>query len=158
MALILAQGAEHTNPDRLRKIVNSIKMQASEYMNPVDYAEASRIRNMYEKDFPVDWPVYSGVQYVAEEKFDGYSYLNNEGRFFSKRLSEAKGSEGQPVEKTGHMIHLAAILKTVYEKVGCDLHGEVFVPGGISDDVTRILGCNEDEAIRRQWDNPNAPK
>jgi ATP-dependent DNA ligase len=158
MALILAQGAEHTNPDRLRKIVNSIKMQANEYINPVDYAEASRIRNMYEKDFPVDWPVYSGVQYVAEEKFDGYSYLNNEGRFFSKRLSEAKGSEGQPVEKTGHMIHLAAILKTVYEKVGCDLHGEVFVPGGISDDVTRILGCNEDEAIRRQWDDPNAPK
>jgi ATP-dependent DNA ligase len=86
----------------------------------------------------------------VEEKYDGFSYLNTEGRFFSKRLSTAKGSEGTPVEKTNHVPHITAILKRAYELCGCDLHGELYIPGGISDNMTSIMGCTEDEAQHRQ--------
>ena len=39
-------------------------------------------------------------------------------RFFSKSLSNAAGSKGMPVEKTDRVIHLADILKKVYEQCG----------------------------------------
>ena len=156
--LILAQGAEHTNPERLKSIVQTVKRQYGEMSDNTKVIKyAQYIRDNYEPEFSEwDTHVYCNSDYVVEEKFDGYSYLNSEGRFFSKRLSAAKGNEGNPVEKTGHIPHLSIIMKNLYYQYGCDLHGELYVPGGISDDVTKILGCNEDEAIRRtkdNWDN-----
>lgn len=50
-----------------------------------------------------------------------------------------------PVEKTDRIPHLAKIMKTVYDECGADLHGELYKVGGISDDVTNIMGCNADK-------------
>lgn len=141
--LTLAMGAEHIAPDRLKQIVNTINKERAIIEQPVYY-------DKYISDEYGILATVSPFSYAVEEKYDGYSYLNTEGRFFSKRLSQAKGNEGTPVEKTGHLPHLAKILKVVYEACGADLHGELYKIGGISDDVTKILGCTEDEALNRQ--------
>lgn len=149
--LILAQGAEHMDQNKLIAVINKINSQKLPYRMPGQYNQY--ISDQYNI---VTNNVYCTVDYVVEEKYDGYSYLNSDGKFFSKRLSAAKGNEGAPIDKTDHMPHLAKILKTVYELTGCDLHGELYVPGGISDDVTKILGCTADEAVRRttaNWNN-----
>lgn len=145
-------GAEHTNPDKLKQIVDYI----IEGRN-ISHCNNQEVRNVctwindeYGLDVsPADVAPYVNQRYIVEEKYDGYSYINDEGRFFSKRLSQAKGNENTPIEKTGHMPYLAYILKQAYDICGCDLHGEIYVPGGISDDVTKILGCTEDEAVFR---------
>lgn len=145
--LTLAMGADHTKPENMKKIIETINRERMENRNNM-YPAGSYNQYIYDtfgiKTFA------SHMSYAVEEKYDGYSYLNVEGRFFSKRLSQAKGNEGMPVEKTGHLPHLSTILKVVYEACGADLHGELYKIGGISDDVTKILGCTEDEALNRQ--------
>lgn len=147
--LVLAQGADHTKPENLKKIVETIAIEKQRMM-------PKAVFDPYLYDtFNIHTEV-STMSYSVEEKYDGFSYLNTEGRFFSKRLSQAKGSEGVPTEKTDHIPHLSRILKSVYELCGADLHGELYKIGGISDDVTRIMGCTVDEAIRRQQEILNS--
>jgi ATP-dependent DNA ligase len=152
MKLTLAMGANHTSPENLVRIINQInKERMLGYDKPGLQADAEhKIIEQYRCDIDNFDINVSNMSYAVEEKYDGYSYLNSEGRFFSKRLSQAKGNEGIPVEKTGHIPHLALILRMVYEACGADLHGELYKIGGISDDVTKILGCTEDEALNRQ--------
>lgn len=169
MGLILAQGAEHMKPHQLKAVVAKIQTQFSApYNHDVGMAklkpELDRIAEKYNGGMPLNISIETvngramfpmPYEYVVEEKYDGYSYLNDGGKFFSKRLSEAKGNEGQPIEKTGHLPHLTQVLRPAYENGGLDLHGEVYIPGGISDDVTKILGCDEDKAVKRindGWD------
>lgn len=145
-------GADHIKPEKLAQIVAQINKERLSGLNRQGLQTdlEDKIINEYGCDINEYGIWVSNASYAVEEKYDGYSYLNSEGRFFSKRLSQAKGSEGVPVEKTGHIPHLSSILRRVYEQCGADLHGELYVIGGISDDVTKILGCTEDEAIRRQ--------
>lgn len=145
MELILAQGAEHTKPENLKKIIDTINRERN---NPSLLPDGSF--NQYIYDTYGITTQTSTMSYAVEEKYDGYSYLNTEGRFFSKSLSSAAGSKGMPVEKTDRVPHLAEILIKAYGECGCDLHGELYKFGGISDDVTRIMGCTADEAQRRQ--------
>ena len=140
--LILAMGAEHTNPERLKQIIGFVNSDRIGY----------RAGNISDKTFSHLYDIYGvepnndyrEMRYVVEEKFDGYSYLNQGGEFYSKRLSAAKGNEGQPVCKSDS-IHITPLLRRVYEMCGANLHGELYVPGGISDDVTKILGCTPEK-------------
>ena len=151
--LIMAMGAEHTNPNRLAQIIeciNADKPFIHDITNKKITGAYKYINDVYNLNVDIHHIApYVNQRYMVEEKYDGYSYINDCGRFFSKRLSQAKGSENEPIEKTGHLPHLSLILERVYEACECDLHGELYVPGGISDDVTKILGCTEDEAVRR---------
>ena len=153
MSLILAQGAAHVKPHQLKQVVDKI---VDEQFDGIQQFISGKVNQRMRDEYGI--PMindYHQLSYVVEEKYDGFSYLNDGGRFFSKRLSEAKGSEGIPIDKTGHLPHLSHIMKTAFELGGIDVHGEIYVPGGISDDVTKILGCNEDEAKRRiylGWD------
>ena len=146
MNLILAQGAEHTNPERLKQIIKSINCDRVGY-HPGNISDKTfdYIYDRYSVEPNND---YRDMRYVMEEKFDGYSYLNQGGEFYSKRLSVAKGNEGAPVCKSDS-IHITPILRRVYEMCGANLHGELYIPGGISDDVTKILGCTPDLAMER---------
>lgn len=152
MELILAQGAEHTKPQNLRKIVDTIVLENYNINNDA-VENAKRCKDKIITEYcncaasEIDVSPYS---YAVEEKYDGYSYLNVEGRFFSKSLSNAAGSKGQPIEKTDRIPHISNIFKMVYELCGADFHGELYKLGGISDDVTMIMGCNADEAQRRE--------
>lgn len=149
--LILAQGAEHTNPERLKALVNYVNVDM-DYINQVHggiqnvslYTQAY-IHDRYGINPTND---YRMLRYAVEEKFDGYSYLNQGGEFYSKRLSAAKGNEGAPVCKSDS-IHITPLLRKVYEMCGANLHGELYIPGGISDDVTKILGCTPELAMER---------
>jgi hypothetical protein len=149
--LILAMGAEHTNPERLKAIINYINNDRDRLhviygnKNPMSMMTLGYIGDKYNIT-PVN--DYREMRYVMEEKFDGYSYLNQDGEFYSKRLSAAKGNEGMPVCKSDS-IHITPILRKVYEVCGANLHGELYIPGGISDDVTKILGCTPDLAMER---------
>jgi hypothetical protein len=149
--LILAQGAEHTNTERLKAIVNYINVDI-DYVNQVHGGinNVTLYTQSYLNDKYGIMPTndYRMLRYVTEEKFDGYSYLNQGGEFYSKRLSAAKGNEGAPVCKSDS-IHITPLLRRVYEMCGANLHGELYVPGGISDDVTKILGCTPDLAMAR---------
>lgn len=159
MGLILAQGAEHTKPENLIKIINIINNQRK-YVEETGNANIDALikARRCEEKIMEEYGCYtesdhdikvSPFDYAVEEKYDGYSYINSGGRFYSKRLSQAVGSEGMPIDKTDHIPHLANILKQVYEQTGADLHGELYHLGGISDDVTKIMGCTADEAQRR---------
>ncbi len=159
-------GADHTKPENLKKIVETINKERISFLGSNDInVSASQINNARECEIKIiqeygcdirnpifgsDYGVnVSPMSYAVEEKYDGYSYLNVEGKFFSKSLSSAAGSKGMPVEKTDRIPHLAKVLSRVYEECGADLHGELYKIGGISDDVTRIMGCTADEAQRR---------
>lgn len=149
--LTLAMGAEHTKPDNLKKIINCINKQRESGLNkPGLQSDLERkIIEIYGCDID-NYDIHvSNLSYAVEEKYDGYSYLNVEGRFFSKSLSNAVGSKGMPVEKTDRIPHLADITKAVYEQCGADLHGELYKLGGISDDVTKIMGCTAEKALER---------
>lgn len=150
MELILAQGANHTKPENLEKILKTIQTEKIKGATDHQKYVAKELEQKIITDYGCDQVTVSPYSYAVEEKYDGYSYINCEGRFFSKRLSQAKGSEGTPIEKTGHIPHISTILKRVFDECGADLHGEIYKLGGISDDVTRILGCTEDEALNRQ--------
>lgn len=172
MNLILGMGAEHTKPENLRKIVDRINEQR--YINDnyigadtvkAEHNYAMLVNDKYVPEYMAYWNrtnhnIINLTDYSVEEKYDGFSYLNTDGKFFSKSLSSAKGNEGTPVEKTNHIPHLSAILKFANEQCGCDLHGEIYIPGGISDDVTKILGCTEDKAQYRlqQMEDDKLPR
>jgi ATP-dependent DNA ligase len=153
MNLTLGMGADHVKPEKLKQIVAQINADRPTINNPSAKASDTAIY-LYQvygiSVSPFDMAQYVMQRYVIEEKYDGFSYLNCEGKFFSKSLSSAKGNEGQPIEKSGHLPLLSQILKCAYERCGCDLHGELYILGGISDDMSRFMGCLEDEAIRRQ--------
>lgn len=144
--LILAMGAEHTNQERLKQIIKSINEDRVGYRaNNISGETFDHLYDTYGIDPSHD---YRELRYVMEEKFDGYSYLNQGGEFYSKRLSAAKGNEGMPVCKSDS-IHITPIMRRVYEECGANLHGELYIPGGISDDVTKILGCAPNLAMLR---------
>lgn len=151
-SLVLAQGATHVTEDRLRKVVEKINHERVYYRT--DPSAIDDIWDLAEYEYGCnirDFGIIPSLRsYAVEEKYDGYSYLNSFGRFYSKSLSTAKATKGMPVDKTGHVPHLASICRYVYEQCGADLHGELYIMGGTSDDVTKILGCTEDKAIRRQ--------
>lgn len=167
--LILAQGATHIPQHRLKAVVDKITGEfGTQHSQLAEMAALQptldRLAEVYNNGRPLDitfeyrngQPLFPmPYSYVVEEKYDGYSYINDGGKFYSKRLSQAIGNEGQPIEKTGHLPHLTQVLRPAYENGGLDLHGEIYIPGGISSDITKILGCTEDEAVRRindGWD------
>lgn len=154
MAFIKAMGASHIDNRRLKEIINNM-----ENRNPSNkYDSADVVMDNVHDKYGIDIsnvPIYNFVPYVGEEKFDGFSYLNIDGRFISKSVSQAKGAKGLPIDKTGYMPHLAEDMKYIYEKTGCDIHGELHIPKTTSDSVTSILGCTPDEAISRQANDSN---
>lgn len=151
MNLILAQGAEHTNPDRLKRIVQAVTQDNARMVWTIEEGGVPSERTqdyLHSKYGIICQRDYRVLKYAMEEKFDGYSYLNQGGEFYSKRLSAAKGNEGMPVCKSDS-IHITKLLREVYASCGANLHGELYIPGGVSDDVTKILGCSPELAIQR---------
>ncbi len=153
MSLMLAMGAEHTTQEKLAQIIATINSQrnAKDALSQKAIGTYEMIGDRYNigKFDLIGMNKLINQDFIVEEKYDGYSYLNSGGRFYSKRLSQAKGNEGMPVEKTDHMPHISIIMQLAHDMCGCDVQGELYVPGGISDDVTKILGCTAEEAVRR---------
>lgn len=148
MQFIPAMSATHIDNKRLEDIINRMESYTTIDVNVGDGLRAY-VSDKYDIDISCV-PSYGRVPYVAEEKFDGFSYLNINGRFISKSLSQAKDTKGQLVDKTDWVPHLACDMQYISDRTPCDIHGELHIPGGTSDDVSSILGCTVEEALSRQ--------
>ena len=96
--------------------------------------------------FPV---VCNGGEYFAELKKDGYWYQYEKTEHYDYLFSRnVSANTGILTEKLANVPHIREALKDLPS--GTILIGEIYYPGKTSKDVTKIMGCLEPEAIKRQ--------
>lgn len=93
--------------------------------------------------------VSSSGDYFLEEKVDGawYQYVKTEHNSYLFARTTSKVT-GLLTEKVASIPHINESLSIIPKNT--ILIGEIFVPGGTSKDVTHIMGCKPEEAVRRQ--------
>lgn len=98
--------------------------------------------------------VFSSNDWVAQEKKDGAWYqleVTDDGEhiyLFGRTESKVTGEYTEKIANVPHIEHWAT-----YLPAGTTLIGEIFVPGGKSNDVTKIMGCTPANAYKRQFDS-----
>lgn len=98
--------------------------------------------------------LFSSKQYIGEEKKDGAWYSlekTDEGKvyLFSRSISKKTGELSEKIANVPHIEEWADQIPN-----GTILIGEIYVPGGKSNDVTKIMGALPQKAVERQKDNP----
>lgn len=93
-------------------------------------------------------------KYIGQEKIDGAWYSlekTNDGQvyLFSRAVSKKTGELSEKIANVPHIKEWAEQLPN-----GTTLIGEIYVPGGKSNDTTKIMGALPKKAIERQKDNP----
>ena len=95
----------------------------------------------------------SNGKYFAEIKKDGYWYeleKTSKGVYlFSRNKSK---TNGLLTEKSANVPHLSVLFTESSLPINTVLIGEIYYPGKTSKDVTTVMGCLADEAVRRQED------
>lgn len=89
-----------------------------------------------------DWIMqekYDGAWYQLEKTDDGKIYL------FGRTLSKVTGEYTEKIDNVPWLKDWAKFLPN-----GTTLIGEIYIPGGHSNDVTKIMGCLPEKAIERQ--------
>lgn len=89
-----------------------------------------------------DWIMqekYDGAWYQLEKTDDGEIYL------FGRTLSKVTGEYTEKIDNVPWLKDWAKLLPN-----GTTLIGEIYIPGGHSNDVTKIMGCLSEKAIERQ--------
>lgn len=88
-------------------------------------------------------------EYFAELKKDGYWYqyekTTNYQYLFSRNISTTTGILTEKIANVPHIQKALSCLPS-----GTILIGEIYYPGKTSKDVTKIMGCLPEEAIKRQ--------
>lgn len=92
-------------------------------------------------------------EWVAQPKIDGAWYQlektsNGEIYLFGRTVSK---KTGEYTEKIGNVPHIESW--ATYLPNGTILIGEIHVPGGKSNDVTKIMGCTAANAYKRQFES-----
>lgn len=93
-------------------------------------------------------------KYIGQEKIDGAFYQlekTDDGHvyLFSRAISKKTGELSEKIANVPHIKEWAEQLPN-----GTTLIGEIYVPGGKSNDTTKIMGALPEKAIERQKDNP----
>lgn len=93
-------------------------------------------------------------KYIGQEKIDGSFYQlekTDDGHvyLFSRAISKKTGELSEKIANVPHIKEWAEQLPN-----GTTLIGEIYVPGGKSNDTTKIMGALPEKAIERQKDNP----
>lgn len=86
--------------------------------------------------------------YFAEIKKDGFFYQANITQNYRYLFSRSVSVNGLLSEKMSNVPHISSALGELPPNT--ILIGEIYVPGGTSKDVTRIMGCLPEAAIKRQ--------
>ena len=90
-------------------------------------------------------------KWVAQQKYDGALYMlekiDNEHIYLFARTKSRK--TGELVEKSENVPHIIEWAKSLPNDT--ILLGEIYVPGGKSNDVTKIMGCIPKNAQDRQY-------
>lgn len=89
--------------------------------------------------------------WVAQEKKDGAWYQlekTNDGKIylFGRTISKKTGEYTEKIANVPHIESWASYLPN-----GTIIIGEIYVPGGKSNDVTKIMGCTAANAYKRQF-------
>lgn len=96
---------------------------------------------------------YNTDQYVAQQKMDGAFYalekVDSEHIYLFARTVSRK--TGELVEKSANVPHIVEWAKNNLPD-DTVLLGEIYVVGGHSNDVTKLMGCLPRTAIKRQFD------
>ena len=112
-------------------------------LEPMKY-NGSPIKSLVDEAFKNDG------EWVAQEKKDGALYMlekiDNEHIYLFARTKSRK--TGELVEKSANVPHIIEWAKSLPDDTV--LLGEIYVPGGKSNDVTKIMGCTPTNAINRQ--------
>ena len=92
-------------------------------------------------------------EWIAQEKKDGAWYQlekTDEGNIylFGRTLSKTTGEYTEKIANVPHIESWARYLPN-----GTTLIGEIYVPGGKSNDVTKIMGCTAANAYKRQFES-----
>ncbi len=82
-----------------------------------------------------------GAWYQLEKTDSGHIYL------FGRTTSKVTGEYTEKIDNVPHIKEWAEQLPN-----GTTLIGEIYVPGGKSNDVTKIMGCTAKNAYKRQFD------
>lgn len=94
---------------------------------------------------------FNGIDYVAQEKKDGALYMlekidADHIYLFARTVSR---KTGELVEKSENVPHIIEWAKSLPDET--IILGEIYVPGGHSNDVTKIMGCTPKNAQERQY-------
>lgn len=92
-------------------------------------------------------------EWVAQEKKDGAWYQlekteDGEIYLFGRTVSKKTGEYTEKISNVPHIKTWAADIPN-----GTTLIGEIYVPGGKSNDVTKIMGCTAANAYKRQFES-----
>lgn len=94
---------------------------------------------------------FTNGEWVAQEKIDGAWYMlekiDDEHIYLFGRTKSKK--TGELTEKSENVPHIIEWAKQELPNE-TTIIGEIFVPGGKSNDVTKIMGCTPANAIKRQ--------
>ena len=97
---------------------------------------------------------WSSGEWIAQEKKDGAFYQlekTDDGNvyMFGRTISK---KTGEYTEKSDNFPHIKEWAK-VFLPCGVTLIGEIYIPGGKSNDVTKISGCTPTNAYKRQFES-----
>lgn len=97
---------------------------------------------------------WSSGKWIAQEKKDGAFYQlekTSDGNvyMFGRTISK---KTGEYTEKSDNFPHIKEWAK-MFLPCGTILIGEIYVPGGKSNDVTKISGCTPANAYKRQFES-----
>ena len=119
----------------------------SQQVAPMKYAnkpDMSKVLNAWSSGEWVAQEKKDGAWYQLEKTDDGAIYL------FGRTLSKKTGEYTEKIENVPHIKSWASCLPN-----GTTLIGEIYVPGGKSNDVTKIMGCTAANAYKRQFESDN---
>ena len=97
---------------------------------------------------------WASNQWIAQEKKDGAWYQlekTDEGELYLFGRTVSK-TTGEYTEKSANVPHIMEWAEK-YLPNGTTLIGEIYVPGGKSNDVTKIMGCTAANAYKRQFES-----
>lgn len=115
----------------------SMQIEPMRYGNkPAD----SRVLASWESGDWVAQEKKDGAWYQLEKTDDGEIYL------FGRTISKKTGEYTEKIANVPHIESWASYLPN-----GTTVIGEIFVPGGKSNDVTKIMGCTPENAYARQF-------
>ena len=94
---------------------------------------------------------FNWIQYIKKKKKDGALYMlekidADHIYLFARTVSR---KTGELVEKSANVPHIIEWAK--YLPNNTIILGEIYIPGGHSNDVTKIMGCTPQNACKRQY-------
>jgi len=122
--------------------------EGSQQVPPMRYANKPNLETILKTWESGEWIAQEkkdGAWYQLEKTDDGHIYL------FGRTISKVTG---EYTEKSANVPHIVEWAQK-YLPNGTTLVGEIYIPGGKSNDVTKIMGCTPENAKRRQYEPEN---